>query len=220
MPKDTFFNLPPEKRDKITDHALEEFALHDYRTASLTRIVEKAGISKGSMYQYFEDKKELYLYLVKLSAEVKFRFIDQTINGSAADFFRRYRMMIFYGAKFDFSQPRYANILHHATYESTELEVVEISADLKEASFQYIKVSVEEGIRQGQLRNDISSDFMVFALYQLTVGLRDYLSKRFNFSFKEAVKRGKGSPVSDENLLEVIDELMNFFRNGLETAGQ
>lgn len=97
MPKETFFNLSQEKRNKITELALEEFALHDYRTASLSRIVEKAGISKGSMYQYFDDKKELYLYLVKLAADIKFKTIDRHISSSeVSDFFERYKLIIYY----------------------------------------------------------------------------------------------------------------------------
>lgn len=215
MPKETFFNLPSEKREKITELALDEFALHDYRTASLSRIVEKAGIAKGSMYQYFDDKKELYLYLIKLAAETKFKSIDRQINGSVSNFFERYKMTTFYGARFDFSQPRYANILYHATYEPTDPEVIDISEELKETSFQYIEGIVEEGIRQGQLREDISKDFLVFALYHLTVDLRDYLSKKFNFSFKEAVRKGMGTPVTDEELMAVLDEFIVIFREGI-----
>ncbi len=216
MPRETFFNLPGEKREKITELALAEFALHDYRTASLSRIVKKTGIAKGSMYQYFDDKKELYLYLVQLAAEVKFKTIDRHINGTAgADFFERYKMIIYYGARFDFNEPRYANILYHATYEPTDPDVREISEELKEASFRYIEGAVEDGIRKGQLGGDISKDFIVFALYHLTISLRDYLSDKFNFSFKEAVKKGSGSPVSDEDLMKVIEEFILFFRQGI-----
>ena len=68
MPKSTFMNLPEGKRGAIIGIAFEEFALNSYEHASLSRIVERAGIAKGSMYQYFADKHELYLYLVDLAA--------------------------------------------------------------------------------------------------------------------------------------------------------
>jgi len=70
LPKQTFFNLPAEKRKLLTDLTLEEFAAHTYHAASLSRIVERAGIAKGSMYQYFEGKLDLYLYALKLVMEV------------------------------------------------------------------------------------------------------------------------------------------------------
>ena len=61
MPKETFFNLPEVKRGAILDAALEEFAAYPYDQASVNRIVARAGIPKGSFYQYFENKKDLYL---------------------------------------------------------------------------------------------------------------------------------------------------------------
>ena len=66
MPKETFFNLPEAKRQRIIDLALAEFAEKDYDTASISRIVSQAGIAKGSFYQYFENKEDLYTYLLTL----------------------------------------------------------------------------------------------------------------------------------------------------------
>ena len=74
MPKQTFFNLPEDKRENLINIAIEEFAENDYQTASISRIVANAGIAKGSFYQYFENKEdniddifvfhELMLYVV------------------------------------------------------------------------------------------------------------------------------------------------------------
>ena len=50
--------------------ALEEFADRDYDGASVSRVVARAGIAKGSIYQYFTDKKDLYLHLVDEAGRV------------------------------------------------------------------------------------------------------------------------------------------------------
>ncbi|NIV34346.1 MAG: TetR family transcriptional regulator, partial [Anaerolineae bacterium] len=50
MPKDTFFNLPEDKRALICKVALEEFGEYAFDQASINRIVAKAGIAKGSFY--------------------------------------------------------------------------------------------------------------------------------------------------------------------------
>jgi AcrR family transcriptional regulator len=71
MPKETFFNLPDAKREAITAIAIEEFADHPYAVVSISRIVARAGIAKGSFYQYFEDKEDLYTYLLELIGEKK-----------------------------------------------------------------------------------------------------------------------------------------------------
>lgn len=60
MPKRRFDKLDPELRGRILKAAALEFGTHGYADASLNRIVEQAGISKGSMYYYFEDKEDLF----------------------------------------------------------------------------------------------------------------------------------------------------------------
>ncbi|NLL43965.1 MAG: TetR/AcrR family transcriptional regulator [Firmicutes bacterium] len=75
MPKQTFFNLEPERREAIIKAAVEEFAQAPFEQASLTKIVENCGIAKGSMYQYFKDKRDLYLYIVDLAYEQKRAYV-------------------------------------------------------------------------------------------------------------------------------------------------
>ena len=64
MPKQTFFNLPDEKRDFILRVAVAEFAEKGYRAASISAVVAEAKIAKGSFYQYFEDKDDLYIHII------------------------------------------------------------------------------------------------------------------------------------------------------------
>ncbi len=60
----TFLNLSEEKKERIINAALEEFSLQSFSDASITNIVKKAEISRGSFYQYFGNKENLYNYLV------------------------------------------------------------------------------------------------------------------------------------------------------------
>ena len=60
MPRPRFNKLPAKKRERILEAAAKEFAANDYDSASLNRILEKAGISKGAAYYYFDDKADLY----------------------------------------------------------------------------------------------------------------------------------------------------------------
>ncbi len=64
MPKKTFFNLPPDKKQRIIDAAYDIFIEEEYEKVSIRAITKKAGISLGSFYKYFDDKDELYLYLL------------------------------------------------------------------------------------------------------------------------------------------------------------
>ena len=63
MPTSTFFNLPAEKRERIFAAAINEFAQRNIQSASLSNIVAEAGIARGSIYQYFRDKEDIYIYV-------------------------------------------------------------------------------------------------------------------------------------------------------------
>lgn len=63
MPKPTFFRLPEEKRARLLSAAWGEFTRASLSEASISRIIEAAKIPRGSFYQYFEDKDDLFFYL-------------------------------------------------------------------------------------------------------------------------------------------------------------
>lgn len=65
MPKKLFFKLTPEKQQRILDAATEEFIAYkdNYKKSSVNRIAENAGIAVGSIYKYFYDKNDLFLYV-------------------------------------------------------------------------------------------------------------------------------------------------------------
>jgi len=74
-----FERLAAAKQKRILDAALKEFAQNGFEKASTNKIVENAGISKGSLFNYFHSKKNLYIYLLDYSAGIVaglFRKID------------------------------------------------------------------------------------------------------------------------------------------------
>jgi AcrR family transcriptional regulator len=70
MARPRFHNLPEEQQSTILAAALTEFAAHGYRDASLNRIIEASGVSKGSMYYYFDSKVDLYAHLIRAQFDV------------------------------------------------------------------------------------------------------------------------------------------------------
>lgn len=64
MPTPTFFRLPAEKRETLLRAARAEFSRVSFAGASINKIVQAAGISRGSFYLYFSDKADLFRHLV------------------------------------------------------------------------------------------------------------------------------------------------------------
>jgi AcrR family transcriptional regulator len=65
--RNRFDNLDPERREAMLAAAADEFAERGYAGASLSRIIDAAGISKGSLYYYFNDKEDLFATTVKVA---------------------------------------------------------------------------------------------------------------------------------------------------------
>lgn len=65
MPTSTFFNLPPPKREKLLHAAVAEFARRPCGEVSINRIIQAAEIPRGSFYQYFADKTDLFRYVLR-----------------------------------------------------------------------------------------------------------------------------------------------------------
>ena len=64
MPTDTFFRLTESKQHRIKEALKEEVAGYKYEDFSINRIIRSCGISRGSFYQYFKNRQDIYIYLV------------------------------------------------------------------------------------------------------------------------------------------------------------
>ena len=65
MCTETFLRLPEEKRRRFLDAAWEEFTSARFTDVSINQIVRRAGIPRGSFYQYFAGKDDLIAYLME-----------------------------------------------------------------------------------------------------------------------------------------------------------
>ncbi|WP_262402362.1 TetR/AcrR family transcriptional regulator [Actinomadura sp. CNU-125] len=83
MPTSTWFRLNVAKRARVLEVAMKEFGEHGYSTGSLNTIAREAGIAKGSLFQYFNDKLEFFAFVcdeasrrVREEMEVRMARID------------------------------------------------------------------------------------------------------------------------------------------------
>lgn len=115
-----FESLSEEKKERIIHAALDEFSKKSYNEAAITTIVEKAGISRGSFYLYFENKESLYKYLInylyiKHRKDLLKLLINKSGNlyNSLIDFFDFYINEIFESEYFAFYKNTFLHANHH-----------------------------------------------------------------------------------------------------------
>jgi AcrR family transcriptional regulator len=83
-----FFNLPKEKRRNIINASLYVFAGSEYKKAGTDEIAQRAGISKGLLFHYFGNKKELYLYIYRYAVDYILRQFSSGNGSAETDFFK------------------------------------------------------------------------------------------------------------------------------------
>lgn len=88
MPTSTFFRLPAEKRERLLDACWSEFTRSRFSEVSINRIISAARIPRGSFYQYFGDKDELFRYLLNDMREYFIEALRSVLRDGEGDLFR------------------------------------------------------------------------------------------------------------------------------------
>lgn len=218
MPKNTFFNLPEEKRVLILNLAIEEFAEKDYKNASISNLVARAGIAKGSFYQYFEDKRDLYLYLIQLAGEEKKRFLEQKSppdpNMNLFDFLR---WAIHEGAQFEFSNPLLAKVAARALFSDRPLGDSPFE-QLQTMVKAYYQGLVQLGKAQGVIREDLDDDMVAFLLSTIFNNFGKYILDRNQIDANELAQGA--FDYRSIQMKDQTNQLIDILQNGLTPKKQ
>lgn len=96
MPSNTFLNLPEDKQTRLMDAASREFSAKPYNEASINKIIQEAGTPRGSFYMYFQDKEELFRYLVHGYVEQLLMVLEEALLREGGDVFAAMRALFDY----------------------------------------------------------------------------------------------------------------------------
>ena len=210
MPKQTFYNLNEAKRNAIVKASIEEFSIHTYNEASVNTIVERSGISKGSLYQYFEDKKDICLYLIEYAGQAKLEYLQSHSPINIDDFYEGLCTLMIQGTQFSLQNPLYSRLL----YKAFEGPLVDESiARLKELNREYMTRLVSEAMEKSEIRNDAATDVMVFFLNALTTEFAQFVAEKAGISWDQVYRNQKA--LSQLDIPAAIRDLMKLVKHGL-----
>lgn len=213
MPKDTFNNLPDEKRNHIINIAVEEFAENTYHAASISKIVRKAKIAKGSFYQYFEDKKAFYRYLVHMATEEKLNIVKKLPTPDpSSGLFDYMRWQFLTQVLFELERPQLAKILYRAFIE--EIPFPDITEELRRrGTTQFFKQLFSQGVLHGKVAPWVDPDVAGF--------LTEVVFYQFGKYYIERLKLTKAD-LQDDSFFErqdaqsLLSNLMDILESGMK----
>lgn len=145
MPKATFFNLPEEKQNHLMDCALKEFSRVPLYEASVSNIVKAANIPRGSFYQYFKDKEDVFYYLLETKSRTHNEAFIDILKKNDGDIFEAFletfQNMV---REFQIQEKRdfYKNVFLNMNYKMENTLSMDISEPNFDAEFEKIKTFI------------------------------------------------------------------------------
>jgi len=209
MPKQTFFNLPQDKREKILDAAVEEFAEYGLENASINRIVKNSGIAKGSFYQYFEDKQDVFLYVLDVIEKLEMDYFkDRHPPDHNMDTFHYYRWMIKTGMEFGLANPRMIQaawrvLLGEGFYYGKNL------AKYRQKTTQALTAMIRQAMERGEVDPSVDVELAVMIMETFSNAITTYVLTE-GMKQKDVLKWMR-SPKTQET----IDKLLYVMEYGL-----
>jgi len=151
---DKFFDLKREKQDRMINAGLKVFAKHGYRHATTDDIVKEAGISKGLLFHYFENKVGIYVFLMDYSVRFLLLELSRSVKADTTDFFDICRQ-IEWGKLQVLRNYPYMQAFLDKAFEENCLEALEECEEQKEAYQNKLSEYYEKALGQ-ELRNGIT----------------------------------------------------------------
>ncbi|KUO59883.1 MAG: TetR family transcriptional regulator [Gracilibacter sp. BRH_c7a] len=154
-----FYSLEPDKRERIINASLKEFARNGYEKASTNEIIKEAEISKGSLFNYFNSKRELYLFLLDYVVKVIDKIYIE-IDWNQTDIFQRMREIGLIKLKIYKKYPHAFNFLKAAAHE----DATEVKSEINKIGKYLIESGLERGYKNidwTKFRDDIDIQKMM-----------------------------------------------------------
>jgi len=216
MPMKTFLNLPEDRRARIIDACLEEFILHDYREASLTRIIGKLGLAKGSFYRYFASKKELYAYLIEYGERSTEHIFKRVFSEPMKDVLEGWVRFYLACAEQDNARPLLGWFGYKVALDKNNVILGDVPIRSKKLGLKFLKGIFLAQQKEGKIRRDLDVEMMIYALLQIQEGFIDYLALRRGIGFADNVRKRKPLfPLPKEALRKELEGFAEILRTGL-----
>lgn len=189
MPRDTFDNLNAEKQEKIMRAAISEFSNKGFQKGNVGIIAKNAGVAKGSMYQYFENKEELFLFSVrwalklilkkyKVFSEFKERKMD------IFDYMYENARLMWISLK----EEREAIIFLQEVTMGKYSELTDKSIkDMLKVSNEYTLNFIREGKENGYIRKDMDDELLMMFMTGALMKMKGYMFEKAKEQGEEIV---------------------------------
>ncbi len=194
-----FQSLKPEKKERILNAAIKEFAKKGYKNAVTDEIVKEANISKGALFHYFNNKKDLFLFLYDYTLEIVMNEFFGKIDLEEKDILKRLHQVLLIEFMLVNKHPDMLEFIKSANFEIYD----EIKNDLESRNRGYLTDSYSK-----VLSNFDKSLFKEAIEIERAVNVIIWTMEGFADREKEKIKE---HPINELNFDEILSEMNIYF---------
>lgn len=208
--KDTFDKTTAERRQRVIEVAVSEFAARGYSATNINDIARKAGISIGAMYSYFASKEDLFLAVVN-SAYTLLETVLNEARVKETDFFRLLESLLAASREYALSNPELNQIYLDLTTQGLAQMALRLSNKLETVTVHMYRDVIRQAKQTGQIPSGIEEEAAAFFIDNL------FMMYQFSYSvdyFKDRMRIFTGDTHSDPAALE--KSIMGFIRKALQ----
>lgn len=202
IPTETFLNLSTIKQKRIIEAAINEFSVRSYDEGKVSNIIKEANIPRGSFYQYFEDKKDLYKYLFSKIADEKMVYMQDLLdNKERLPFLELFRKLYYAGVMFAIDNPKYVRLMELLIFSRNEI-YEELIEENKEKALQYYRNYIDADKELGIINKEIDTNVLAILVYKMTANV-----------VPSQIVDDQG--FNQENVINMIDKFIDIFKKGI-----
>jgi len=185
MPKETFNQISLEKRENILRTAAMLFAEQGFARTDVAQIAKRAGVAKGSIYNYFESKEDLYLYVCRDGIERSRQAVYSDIRPEW-DLYRQIDHIFRRGVAFVLAHPQYARLYLNVASAGMERFADQLSLEVEKYTSDHLKRIIADGMSRGIVRKGVDVSLAAFLINSLyIIFVISLVSRHFQIRMKE-----------------------------------
>lgn len=207
--KDTFDNTTEERRQKVLEVAIEEFASKGYNATSINEIARNSNISIGAMYSYFASKEDLFLSIVN-NAYYLMDSILKDIAENSSDVFDCIERMLKVSREFALKNPQLNQIYLDITTQALSNLSVRLSNKLEIITPHLLSDIINQAKKEGKIADDMDEKVIAYCI--------DNIFMMYQFSFSSDYYKERLKIYIGEEKLNDIDHVEKVINKFIRTA--
>lgn len=199
-----------DKQKRIIEAAILEFSEKGFENANTNRIAREANISVGSLFKYFNNKTDLFLYIVKL-AEAELESQIHGVLSMEKDFFDTVDMILSLIHEYSKTDKALVRLYHEMTSIGQSSLVETVVSTLEKVAGSEYKTMIKEAQDRGEIRADVDPAVVAFILDNI------FMSLQFSYAMPYYQLRKRLFLGADMDDQKIIRETMSVLRNALSS---